>query len=183
MMLEFFWTRTASIWIAILYMLLGLALLLFPGASGTIFVWALAAGAAVYGLSHLWRYIQSKRAGEGLGGDLFLGILPLVFALFALLRPYSILAFLPLVLGLLLLVDGVGKLPLVIQGRKARVPFFLPLLLSALLPILLGLLLVINPFQAAEVVIMTFGAALIIDGATDFATAFLSRKDTRHEDI
>ena len=47
-MFQFFWTRSASIWISILYMALGLPLLLFPGISGTIFVWALSAGAAVY---------------------------------------------------------------------------------------------------------------------------------------
>ena len=53
MKLQFFWSRTASIWIALLYIILGLPLLLFPGASGSVFVWALAAGAAVYAVSHL----------------------------------------------------------------------------------------------------------------------------------
>ena len=48
MMSYFFLTSTASVWIAILYMFLGLPLLLNPVASGTFFIWALAAGSAVY---------------------------------------------------------------------------------------------------------------------------------------
>ena len=141
-MFEFFWVRAASMWIAAAYVLMGVLLLLFPGVSSTVFVWALAAGAAVYGASHLWRYVQARRAGQANGGDLFLSILPAVFAL---LRPQAILSVLPLVLGALLLVDGVGKLPLAIAAVRERFPSMIPLLLASLLPIVLGALIVANP--------------------------------------
>ena len=176
MMFQFFWTRSASIWISILYMALGLPLLLFPGISGTIFVWALSAGAAVYAASHLFRYLQSRKAGEGSGGDLFLTVLPLAFSLFALFWPQAILSFLPLVLGALLLVDGVGKIPLVIAAVQVKSTVLIPLLLSSLIPVILGILLVVNPFHAAQLVIMIFGAALLADGISDLITALMSRK-------
>ena len=89
-----------------LYIVMGLLLPAFPGASSTLFVWVLAAGAAAYGASHLWRYIQGRRSGGALAGDLFLSILPAAFAGFALLWPEAVLSVLPLVLGSLLLVDG-----------------------------------------------------------------------------
>lgn len=95
MKLQFFWSRTASIWIALLYIILGLPLLLFPGASGSVFVWALAAGAAVYAVSHLWRYIQGRKMERTSGGDLFLAVLPLAFAIFSISWPQAILSFLP----------------------------------------------------------------------------------------
>lgn len=176
MTLQFFWSRTASVWIALLYMLLGIPLLLFPGLSGSVFVWALAAGAAVYAVSHLWRYLQGRKAGQASGGDLFLAVLPLAFAIFALLWPQTILSFLPLVLGALLLVDGVGKTPLVFAAIQSKAPILIPLLLSALIPIVLGVLLVVNPFHAAQLVIMVFGAALLADGISDLTTALMSRK-------
>ena len=50
-MFQFFWTRSASLWVAALYVLMGVLLFLFPIASSTLFVQALAAGAAVYGAS------------------------------------------------------------------------------------------------------------------------------------
>lgn len=61
MMSYTYWTGTPSVWIAILYLFLGLPLLLNPVASGTFFIWALAAGSAVYAVSHLVRYIQDAR--------------------------------------------------------------------------------------------------------------------------
>lgn len=98
MKLQFFWSRTASVWIALLYIILGLPLLLFPSASGSVFVWALAAGAAVYAASHLWRYIQGPQNGaRPPEADLFLAVLPLAFAIFSISWPQAILSFLPLV--------------------------------------------------------------------------------------
>ena len=102
MKLQFFWSRTASVWIALLYIILGLPLLLCPGASGSVFVWALAAGAAVYAVSHLWRYIQGRKMERASGGDLFLAVLPLAFAIFSISWPQAILSFLPLVLSSLI---------------------------------------------------------------------------------
>lgn len=175
-MLQFFWTRTASIWIAVLYILLGLPLFLFPDASGKVFVWALAAGAAVYAISHLWRYFQSRKRGTPSGGDLFLTILPLAFALFSLTWPQAILSFLPLALGAMLLVDGAGKVPLVVDAIRVKLPILVPLLLSSVIPIALGILLVLNPFPIARLVMMVFGAALVADGISDLVTALMAQK-------
>ena len=174
-MVRFFWSRTASVWIAILYMALGLPLLLFPGVIGTVFVWMLSGGAGLYAVSHLWRYLQRRKEGRASGGDLFLTVLPLAFSLFALFCPQVILAFLPLVLGGLLLVDGVGKGPVAIEAIRAKSPGMLPAGMSALVPIVLGVLLLVNPFQTARMVIIVFGAALIADGVSDLAVA-LSRR-------
>ena len=182
MTLQFFWSRTACVWIALLYMLLGFPLLLFPGISGSVFVWALAAGAAAYAISHLWRYIQGRKTGQASGGDLFLTVLPMAFAIFSLLWPQAILSFLPLVLGALLLVDGVGKIPLVIAAFQAKSSILIPLLLSSIIPTILGVLLVVNPFHAAQLVIMIFGAALVADGISDLVTALMSRKSPPHSD-
>ena len=58
-MFQFFWTRAASVWVAALYIAMGVLLFAFPAATGTFFVWALAGGAAAYGDS-------SRRApGDG----------------------------------------------------------------------------------------------------------------------
>lgn len=176
MKLQFFWSRTASVWIALLYIILGVPLLLFPGASGSVFVWTLAGGAAVYAISHLWRYIQGRKAGQASDGDLFLTVLPLAFSVFSLLWPQAILSFLPLVLGALLLVDGVGKAPLAIAAIQNKAPILIPLLLSSIIPVILGILLVVNPFHAARLVIMIFGAALVADGVSDLITALMSKK-------
>ena len=94
-MFNYFWSRNASVGMAVLYIALGLPLVLFPAAVGTAFVWALAIGCVVYAIPHLIRYLQGRKVGQSFGGDLFLTVLPLFFALFALFRPHVILSFSP----------------------------------------------------------------------------------------
>ena len=175
-MFKFFWTRAASVWIAALYIAMGLLLLIFPGASSTLFVWCLAGGAAMYGASHLWRYLQAKRTGTSQSGDLFLAILPAAFAAFALIWPEAVLSVLPLVLGSLLLVDGVGKLPLMLAAIRGKYPSMVPLILASAIPIILGILIVVNPFQTAKLVVAVFGISLVADGTSDFLTVLMEKR-------
>ena len=176
MMSYFYWTGTASVWISILYMFLGLPLLLYPAASGTFFIWALAGGAAVYAISHLVRYIQGRKDGTATGGDLFLTVVPLLFTVASLIWPQTVLAFLPLVLGALLLVDGVGKIPLTIGAIELESPAMIPLAMSCFFPALLGILLMINPFSAVQIVIRLFGIVLMINGVIELVSAIISRR-------
>ena len=175
-MVMYFWERSASVWIALLYVLMGGLLLAFPAATSTVFVWALAGGAACYGVSHLVRYLQTRKRGAASGADLFLTVLPVAFAVFALIWPQTLLSFLPLVLGSLLLLDGVGKLPLAVMAMRAQSPDAAALLLSSLIPLALGILIVVNPFQTVQLVVRIFGLGLIADGAADFAAVLTARR-------
>lgn len=174
-MFQFFWVRAASVWIAALYVIMGILLFVFPAASSTIFIWALAAGSGAYGASHLIRWLQSWKAGQSNPGDLFLSILPAAFSVFSLIWPQSVLSILPLVLGSLFLVDGFGKLPLAIAGLREQMPIMVPLMLSSIIPISLDAAIVINPFATVQLVVMVFSASLILDGASDLVTVFLER--------
>lgn len=170
-MFHYFWSRNASVGMAAVYIALGLPLVLFPAAVGTAFVWALAIGCLVYAVPHFIRYLQGRKVGQAFGGDLFLSVLPLFFALFALLRPHVILSFLPFVLGALLLLDGVGKLPLMLGAIQSHAPSLAYCIASTVIPLILGIVLLINPFQAAQMVIQFFGLGLILDGVADFIAA------------
>lgn len=175
-MVSYFWERSASVWIALLYILMGGLLLAYPTASSTVFVWALAGGSAFYGFSHLLRYLQTRKTGGSAPSDLFLTVLPLAFAVFAMIWPQTLLSFLPLVLGSLLLLDGIGKLPLAFLAIKAGTPDTVALILSAALPVVLGALIVVNPFQTIQLVVRIFGLGLIADGIIDFAVVFTGRR-------
>ena len=175
-MVMYFWERSASVWLALLYVLLGGLLLAFPAATSTAFVWALAGGAACYGVSRLLRYLQTRKNGTASGADLFLTVLPVAFAVFALVWPQTLLAFLPLVLGALLLLDGLGKLPLAIDALRYQQQARVPLAVSSFLPLALGLLILVRPFQTAQLVIRVFGIALLLDGVSDLAACLTERR-------
>ena len=180
-MFKHFWSRSASISMALLYVLLGLVLILFPGLTGTVFCWVLAIAALAYAVSRFWFFYQARKDGFTAAGTLTLGLLLAAFGIFCIARPDVILSFLPLTLGILMLVDGIGKLPLAINGLSLHSPYRFPLLLSALLPLALGIVLIANPFGAAKAVIVFFVVSLLLDGILDLVTAIQTRRAEKSE--
>ena len=83
---------------------------------------------------------------------------------------------LPLILGSLLLVDGVGKLPLMLAAIRGKYPNMVPLILASAIPIVLGILIVVNPFQTAKLVVAVFGISLVADGTSDFLTVLMEKR-------
>ena len=175
-MFGYFWSRNATLGMAALYLVLGIVLLLFPGMSGTVFCWGLAAGAGLYAAGNFWRWHQGKKQGYSLPGLLLAGLLAAVLCLVCIFRPQFILSFLPLVLGALLLVDALGKIPLTIGAIELDSPAMIPLAMSCFFPALLGILLRVNPFSAVHVVIRLFGIVLLITGIIELIATVISHR-------
>ncbi|MFR1796560.1 MAG: DUF308 domain-containing protein [Ruthenibacterium sp.] len=174
-MFGYFWSRNATLGMAALYLVLGIVLLLFPGMSGTVFCWGLAAGAGLYAAGNFWRWHQGKKQGYSLPGLLLAGLLAAVLCLVCIFRPQFILSFLPLVLGIALLIDGIGKLPLAVDAVRTLHTALTPVLWAAVLPLVLGIVLIANPFGVAKTVIRFFGIGLIVDGVCDLITVLSAR--------
>ncbi|MGN0477957.1 MAG: HdeD family acid-resistance protein, partial [Hominenteromicrobium sp.] len=176
-----FWSRSASIGMSLLYMVLGLVLILFPGVTGTVFCWVLAIASLAYAVSRFWFFYRARKEGYTAAGTLTIGLLLAAFGIFCFARPDVILSFLPLTLGILLLIDGIGKLPLAIDGLSLHSPYRFPLLFSALIPLALGIVLIADPFGAAKTVIVFFGISLLVDGLMDLITAIQTRRAEKSE--
>lgn len=170
-MFQFFRVGSTSKAAAILYIILGLMLIIFPGISGTVFCWGLAVAALGIAALRLSQYFRSKRDGYGNSGDLIVGIIFAFLGLICLLRADLVLSLLPLTLGIVLLVSGIFKIPAAVEMYQNRVPSYIPILVSCLIPLVLGIILISNPFGAAKGVITFFGISLIIGGVSDLGAA------------
>lgn len=109
--------RTTSLWASVLYMALGLVLTFWPGMSGTVFCWGIAAALILYAAHSFWYFIKARNLGFTAGGTLVIGILCLAFGIFCFSRPYVVLSFLPIALGIMLLVNP-------FRAAKAAIMFF-----------------------------------------------------------
>lgn len=167
MKVQFYWSGPGSRWPAICAILLGAVLMIFPGMSGKVFCWALAIGALVYAASCIWQYISSRRMAVPAGSLLTQGVIFAAIGLFCLLRPVRVLSFLPFLLGLILLLVGLSKLPFAIDAYHMKTPSFRYLLVSSIAPLVLGAVLLWNPFGAVKGMIAFFGLSLIIAGVSD----------------
>lgn len=179
-MREFFHNMKISFVLAsVLYIILGLILLIWPGVSATVFCYAFGGVLLAYGLvTVLSFFLRDSRQGV-FAFELFLGIVAAALGLLFLLRPMIVASVLPVILGLFIVVDGLVNLKRAMELRRMLyLRWSIPLVLS-LVSVLLGLLILFRPFLAAEALVMVIGAVLIYEGLSDLWTIFRVSKWTK----
>ena len=154
LMREFFHNMKLSFLLAaVLYIILGLILLIWPGVSATVFCYAFGGILLIYGVVTIVSFfLRDSRQGSFVF-ELFLGIVAAA-------------------LGLLFLLDGLVNLKRALELRRMLyLRWTVPLVLSAVSAVL-GLVIVFQPFLAAEALVMLIGAVLIYEGLSDLWTIF-----------
>ena len=86
-----------------------------------------------------------------------------LFGLICLVAPTAILSIIPIVLGSIITIDGVGKL---VRSWKIREVTYMPFIFALLLTIL-GVLLLLDPFGAVINLFTLLGIILIFDGIVE----------------
>lgn len=169
--------RQTPMLMTLLSLILGIFLIRYPGISGSLFCFALAAIALTYAAIRLLRCQRSKKQGIYAPFDQYIGVFLLVIGLIILFFPRLILSFLPFTLGTLLFFSGFSKLPFAIDAFQMRTPARIPFLLSTLTPIVLGIIILMNPFGVTRLVIRFFGLSLIVNAVLEITAAFFNRND------
>ena len=172
-MREFFHNMKLSFLLAaVLYIILGLILLIWPGVSATVFCYAFGGILLIYGVVTIVSFfLRDSRQGSFVF-ELFLGIVAAALGLLFLLRPVIVASVLPVILGLFIVVDGLVNLKRALELRRMLyLRWTVPLVLSAVSAVL-GLVIVFQPFLAAEALVMLIGAVLIYEGLSDLWTIF-----------
>ena len=172
-MREFFHTMKVSFLLAaILYVILGLVLLLWPGVSAVVFCYAFGGVLLAYGVVTVVSFFLRDSRQSSFVFELLLGIIAAALGLLFLLRPSVVATVLPVILGLFIAVDGLVNLKRALELRRmAYVRWNIPLWLSVG-SVALGAFIVFQPFLAAEALVMFLGAVLIYEGVSDLWTIF-----------
>ena len=139
------------------YILLGLFLVLKPDTSVRAICYGCGVIAAAYGLLHVLQCRKGKAKGE-----LILGVIFIALGVFCLITPQTVVSFLPFLLGVVLMLDGISKIQ-----RALDAIGWGKLLTIGILLMIVGVALLFNPFGAVKMTMVFFGACLLIDGALD----------------
>lgn len=159
--------KTNAIISAILYVLLGLAMLLRPELSTTVLCTALGVVLILRGLSDILDFVFHRDGTLYYSLHLVAGIVLSSVGVWLVTQPNLIAVVIPLVIGVLILFHGLKNLGDAVTLRKNQSPRAMAALILAFVTIALGALLVHNPFSAFSTVVRIIGIVLIYDGVSD----------------
>lgn len=155
--------KTTMIAVAILYLVAGLVLIIWPDAARAVICYVLGAALLAYGLYRIAAYFFSSlpmqlQFGVAIGAACLLG------GLLLLLRADFVVTVFGVIVGVVLIVDSVCRLQTALDIRRMGGRYFLPLLICALIVLVFGVVLLFNPFAAIITATIIGGVSLVIDG-------------------
>lgn len=162
----------------------GISLLLHPETSAVVICKGMGILLAVCGVFKICGYLSEDLYRLAFQFDLAGGILAVIMGCLMLFRSDSVLRFLNLVLGIVVLVDGLLKIQTALDARRFGLERWWLIGAAAVLASILGLLIIIDPFESAGVAgaMMLVGATLIIEGLLNLYVAVFTIKIGKNKD-
>ena len=152
---------------ALVCVILGLVLLIWPGTTTQIVCMVLGAALFLYGLAQVLVYAFTKEKTILSQGMLILGIVFLVIGAWILLKPDMIVKAVPMIVGALIVIHGLHNAAQAVDLKKSGYEKWWLALIFALLTVILGIVLICMPFTVVDTVVRLIGIFLIYDGVSD----------------
>ena len=156
---------------SLLYLALGLFLLAVPGLALNMVCYALGGVVLACAAVQLIRYFTFERRVLQSQFTLISGLVCLGLGGFLILRSDIVVRILPVVFGLFVLFDSLGRLQNALELRRCGYPSWKGFILLALLSVVLGSIMIFDPFGAMETLVMGIGIILIVEGAFNLGGA------------
>lgn len=156
--------QKALIITAIVYIVVGLLLVIWPDQARQIIIYALGAATLLYGVYRIVDYFIQKEHLEGVQIGVALGIACIVTGLFLLIKANIVVAILAAVIGIAIITDSILRLQIALNLRSFGGKNWIVLGITALVMLVFGILLLFNPFSAIRAAMIVGGASLIADG-------------------
>ena len=151
---------------SVLYLALGIFLLMVPGTALNVVCYALGGVVLLGAVIQLVRYFLVERGIFQSQLTLISGLVCLALGGFLILRSDIVVRILPIVFGLFVIFDSLGRVQSALELRSWK-----GFLLLALLSVVLGVVMIVDPFGAMETLVMAIGVILIIEGALNLLSA------------
>ena len=158
--------KTNVIVSAFICIALGVILVFWPGLSVKVVCMAIGAVLVINGISRLLNFIFGRDGSVFSQMNLVMGIIITVIGGWILLQPGTIIAMIPILVGIIIVIHGINNLQQSVSLCQNRYDKWWIALLLGIITIGFGVLLVFNPFAAVDTLIRFIGLFLIYDGAS-----------------
>ena len=159
------------VFMSLLYVGLGVFLVMKPGTALNIVCYALGGVVLACAAVQLVRYFVVERGVFQSQLTLISGLVCLALGVFLLLRSDIVVSILPIVFGLFVIFDSLGRIQNALELRRCEYSSWKVFLLLAVLSVVLGIVMVVDPFGTMETLVMAIGIILIVEGAINLLSA------------
>lgn len=157
---------------AIVSILLGLFLFIWPQTTVIMLVNLLAAAIALSGLASLVSYFRKRKKNDTSSTVLVSGIFLLVIALLVFAFSEAVASIFAVVLGILLIISGIINALRSFEMRAFGRHMWIIGLIVSLIIAIGGIVILVNPFDTTVTFVLVVGAVLVAKGVTDLCLEF-----------
>ena len=166
--------------LAVIFIALGIVLILWPGATMKTICYLLAAMHLAIGVVSLINYLRKDISGIIYRYDLVVGLCAILGGILVIVKVDKLTDLIPAVLGFLVTMSGIMKMQNSVDMLRLGHGTWHVAFAMAIVNIVAGIVLLMNPFEAAQILIMCLGIALVYSGITDlYVTISISRRLSR----
>ena len=166
--------------LAVIFIALGIVLILWPGATMKTICYLLAAMLLAIGVGSLINYLRKDISGIIYRYDLVVGLCAILGGILVIVKVDKLTDLIPAVLGFLVTMSGIMKMQNSVDMLRLGHGTWHVAFAMAIVNIVAGIVLLMNPFEAAQILIMCLGIALVYSGITDlYVTISISRRLSR----
>ena len=163
--------------LAVIFIALGIVLILWPGATMKTICYLLAAMLLAIGVGSLINYLRKDISGIIYRYDLVVGLCAILGGILVIVKVDKLTDLIPAVLGFLVTMSGIMKMQNSVDMLRLGHGTWHVAFAMAIVNIVAGIVLLMNPFEAAQILIMCLGIALVYSGITDlYVTISISRR-------
>ena len=163
--------------LAVIFIALGIVLILWPGATMKTICYLLAAMLLALGVASLINYLRKDISGIIYRYDLVVGLCAILGGILVIVKVDKLTDLIPAVLGFLVTMSGILKMQNSVDMLRLGHGTWHVAFAMAIVNIVAGIVLLMNPFEAAQILIMCMGIALVYRGITDlYVTISISRR-------
>ena len=151
---------------AVISLVLGIIMVIFPQKTMSVICYVIAGAILLYGVIDIISYFTSKSYEGNFSLTLLRGVVASVIGIIIFIRPSYLSTFIPIVLGILLIIDGITSIQKSVFLKNNNVYFWHISMIESILTLALGIFVLINPLSAQTDIIISAGISFIWYGIT-----------------
>ena len=165
---------------AVLLILIGIVLLLFPETTAKTICYLVAAIAIIMGIVTMITYFFREVPINYYRNDFVIGLAGIILGFFIIYKVELIISLVPFILGLVVTISGFSKIQDAIDMNRMGYRNWIGILVVAIVNVVLGIVLLLNPFEVATLMFRVMGIALIFSGITDIVSTMYLKKRVKN---